>query len=141
MSVEDQKQLITETLKQSTVWIADATVERTGDGWAARLLLNPDVAGGRAEQQGMRDKSLRSAIKEPRVIRLLDSYITDVNKVLPSSCQILSREFDVSLEPETSTRANGQAPARYNAEVSDSGRLPASVDRRRFGPVCVSGLR
>lgn len=106
MLTEDHRQLITDALKRSTVWIADAQVEPLASGWAARLLLCPAIASARAGQQGLRDGSLRSAIGEQSVIDLLDSYIARVNETLPRSCQIVSREFDLSLETEVDAHPN-----------------------------------
>lgn len=115
MLTEDHKQLITDALKRSTVWIADAQVEPVASGWAARLLLCPAIASARAGQQGLRDRSLRSAIREPSVIDLLDSYIARVNETLPSSCQIVSREFDLSLETEADSHVEHYTSGSHRA--------------------------
>lgn len=137
MPAEDHRQLIGDALKRSTVWIADAHVEPEDRGWTARLVLCPKVAESRAEQQGLSDRSLRSAICERGVIDLLDSYIAKVNETLPTSCQVVSRKFDLSLEPESErhppSRRDDQPDATsdlQHARTGDRRLVPAPTAAR-----------
>lgn len=97
----DPRELIASALRQSTVWIEDAFVAPAVGGWSARLQLSPTIAAARADNQGLRNTSLRAALKEKAVVDLIDGYVAAVNHRLPDSCRIVSREFDLSLEPES----------------------------------------
>jgi len=97
MSTKNERR-ISEALRRATVWVEAVDVRRVEQGWSARLVLSPGGDSARAEQQGLKDGSLRAELAQDSVIQMLDAYITKVNEQLPASCQIVSREFDLTLE-------------------------------------------
>jgi hypothetical protein len=126
---DDHKRLVIDALKQST--IADVDARRTASGWSVQLVLDPNVAGGRAEQQGLRDRTLRAAMREKSVIDLLESYISAVNKLLPSSCEIVTWEFDLSREQDMDSHDTtlGTAPRESVRSLIDG----SSFSSRTYG--------
>lgn len=121
-SVQGESEVICDALKRATIWIADAHARPTPDGWSVRLVLCPNVASARAEQQGLRDKSLRFAVSQQSVLDLIDGYVADVNETLPAACRIASCELDLSLEAEPKRASRESMPSPAKAAIGRSGR-------------------
>jgi hypothetical protein len=90
---KDPRHTIITALRYSTAWIEDADVRSSGDGWVARLHLCPTLAAARAEQQGLRDGSLRAALRDNKLRDLIGGYVVEANARLPRSRQVVAYDF------------------------------------------------
>jgi hypothetical protein len=87
---------ISAALVDATPWFLQARVRRLDAGWEAVVRLDPHMATARAEQQGLKDGSLRAALAEEAVRRTLDAYVARVNRALAPDARIASYAFDIA---------------------------------------------
>jgi hypothetical protein len=86
----DQSEMVTGALHHVTPWFLGAELNRVPGGWTALIRIDPNMAGARADQQGLPDKSLLAAAKNPRVSRLWADSVARVNASLPPEWKILA---------------------------------------------------